>query len=492
MVLYQRYGSERRAGVCENCEPGNQTVPNSKRCNAFIKKSSSSCKCMLIITNSLKTIFYQFKLQGWSELFQKLNLNGSDMERFSYVTEDTFDEPVFIPPNFFNNMPNIKVLNLRHNKLTSVPDLSSLKNLTSINFRNNNVELVPVGTFTENTQLTSITFGSNKIYSINPGTFPESTEHLELYSNDISQLNASAFSNLKHLKRLILNNNPLDNLDSKTFDGLESLEELLIYNTRMTQFPNFSNLPKLTNLTISNQILSRTLSGPDGAEITTTLAPNYLPENTLILENLPSLENLDLPLNHFTSLPTLRNLSKLVKLNLARNELTEIESGTFNLPSLKILILSRNRIIKLGAIKAFSLVELDLARNNLTELRNDTFRFVNSLKKLNLSRNQIGGIPYKIFEPLVSLEDLDLSYNQVTFSASPYDGFSGADYFGDISNYSPLRYLIKMRRLNLAHNNIPKLGYSDWAQVYTAINEINLSFNKIKQITANELNFISS
>lgn len=122
-------------------------------------------------------------------------------------------------------------------------------------------------------------------------SFPASVEHLELNSNEISYLNSSMFSHLKNLKRLYLNSNNLDTVDPDTFEGMESLEELLLYNSKMTQFPTFTNLPKLANLSISTAINYKFLPLPNGdmGDITTTLAPNYLPENTLVLKNLPSL-----------------------------------------------------------------------------------------------------------------------------------------------------------------------------------------------------------
>lgn len=85
-------------------------------------------------------------------------------------------------------------------------------------------------------------------------------------------------------------------------------------------------------------------------------------------------------------MPVLQNLPKLVKIDLSRNELTEIESGDFaDLPSLKVLILHTNNIKKLGAIRATALTDLDVSFNNqLTELQNDTFRFLNNLRRLNL------------------------------------------------------------------------------------------------------------
>lgn len=274
---------------------------------------------------------------------KKLNISGKYMNRFSFITEDQSDsdQSVNIPSNFFTNMPNIEALNLRHNKLTSIPDLSTLKDLKSLNLRGNDITQVPPNSLSHNPQLSSIGLTNNKISTITPTSFPESVEHLELNGNDISYLNSSMFSNLKSLKRLFLNGNKLDNIDSDTFDGMPALETLLLYNSRMTQFPNFNDLPKLVNLTISNAIrytiLSETKNEKNGREVvTTTLPPDYLPENTLVLKNLPSLQNLDLTLNHFTSLPVLENLPKLTSIDLKRNEISVIEPGAFSgLPGLK-------------------------------------------------------------------------------------------------------------------------------------------------------------
>ncbi|ODN03699.1 Protein toll, partial [Orchesella cincta] len=300
------------------------------------------------------------------------------------------------------------------------------------------------------------------------------------------------------LKRLYLNNNPLDDMEADTFNGMEELEELRLDNTRMTQLPKFENLPKLVDLWISRAIRSKQIPDPNGpGEITTTLPPEYLymPDNRLELRNLPSLQNLHLALNHFTELPVFDgNLTALSMIDLRRNDLKEIDGGAFSgVPNLKILKLSLNKIRKMAPLKLSSLVDLDLSNNKLYELANE-FIYLSNVKRLNLAHNMITNVAYKTFEQLTFLEELDLSHNNVTFSSnpSPYSGVEIPEeynFFG-VSNQSPVHSNFNLRKLILKNNKIEKL-YSDWSLVFTRINEIDLSYNSLKSITATELNFIS-
>ena len=52
-----------------------------------------------------------------------------------------------------------------------------------------------------------------------------------------------------------------------------------------------------------------------------------------------------------------------------------------------------------------NLVELNLWKNNLTKIESKTFQHLNKLKKLNLQRNQISEVDYNSFSDLNNLEE---------------------------------------------------------------------------------------
>ncbi|CAG9860489.1 unnamed protein product [Phyllotreta striolata] len=111
--------------------------------------------------------------------------------------------------------------------------------------------------------------------------------------------------------------------------------------------------------------------------------------NLLNLAN--ELIQLNLSGNGLSSFSPKVELIVLQKLDLSRNELTELKAGQFNeVPNLK---------------------KLDLSQNNIKYIDLLAFDHLYHLEKLKLNRNQIGAIMTGTFVPLENIKQLDISMN---------------------------------------------------------------------------------
>lgn len=97
---------------------------------------------------------------------------------------------------------------------------------------------------------------------------------------------------------------------------------------------------------------------------------------------------------------------------------------------------------------------------------------------------------YNAFENQGELKRLDLSHNEISFSNSPFKNVPNLDGLGDFSANSFINKCTRLEYLNLSHNQFDKI-YDDWKNVFTMLEELDLSYNKIKQLSVVDLQFIS-
>ncbi|ODN03701.1 Leucine-rich repeat-containing G-protein coupled receptor 5, partial [Orchesella cincta] len=133
----QRIDSSNEGTVTIDCDDDAEEESIKRNPWSFIKGLDLSEENLNSKIIKLEIRYCPSVKDGWSNLFKKVNLTGENILRFSFVTDDRSNstKPADIPPNFFENMPNIEILNLGKNKLITIPKLSTLKNLQSINLR---------------------------------------------------------------------------------------------------------------------------------------------------------------------------------------------------------------------------------------------------------------------------------------------------------------------------------------------------------------------
>ena len=112
------------------------------------------------------------------------------------------------------------------------------------------------------------------------------------------------------------------------------------------------------------------------------------------MASLANLKHLSLSGNVITDTLTssfLRQLSKLTKLNVSRNDISAVKSDALQ--------------------GCRQLTVVDLSKNGLVRIQRETFRALASLKVLYLCSNLIESIPDDLFDVNSSLVELDLSNN---------------------------------------------------------------------------------
>ena len=109
-------------------------------------------------------------------------------------------------------------------------------------------------------------------------------------------------------------------------------------------------------------------------------------------------------------------LIQVTFVDLGDNELTTVPVELFELPNLKVLNLSHNKVICIPYTQNISLTNLDLSDNHLSSLSVNLS--APSLISLNISKNQFSHVPLCICT-FTSLKSLDLSGNNIKML--PYD-----------------------------------------------------------------------
>ena len=343
----------------------------------------------------------------------------------------------YLQKNVFFGLSYLTDLVLKTNILSFIENgaFNGLKSLRTLNLQQNNIQKIEPGTFLGLSSLYNLYLQSNHIQQLPNDTFfmlPK-LYSLKISDNNISEIEQNAFSNLSVLHFLILSNNSIHTLHDETFANLAELYDLVLSWNKLRGFivpkhVGFHHLDLGHNfLTIINQ---QTFTGLRGINKTGFVAIQmdfnrifsikqhtfldcksickvYLQNNYLkrildyTFEGLDYVSEIDLSCNEISIIEGFGNLSKLEKLNLSDNRLTEIHDLTFKyLYSLEDLYLARNNIVAISS-SAFVLKMLErlkLQMNSITSLSWSVFYFNTSSSardnikdwvKLNLSYNVI-------------------------------------------------------------------------------------------------------
>ncbi|KAL2089192.1 hypothetical protein ACEWY4_016091 [Coilia grayii] len=174
---------------------------------------------------------------------------------------------------------------------------------------------------------------NNHITELRADSFGFETQVLWVYSNNISWIEAGAFSSLRVLEELDLGDNPwLQHLDGAAFRGLERLQSLHMHRCRLTALPAdlFLKLYSLQFLYLQENLLTHLADGLFSDLV--NLTHLFLHGNRIrtLGENVfRGLVNLDRLLMHDNKVRQVhrrafRDLGRLTMLYLFNNSLTEL------------------------------------------------------------------------------------------------------------------------------------------------------------------------
>eukprot|EP01080_Neovahlkampfia_damariscottae_P001608 gene1608-12733_t len=377
-----------------------------------------------------------------------------------------------IPKEVFLKI-SLEKLNLSFNKIDKIDkQLESNKKLKQLNLSYNNLREV------------SFDFSSF-----------EFLEELNLSGNFMENIDENVLKNSKNLKTLILDFCELNEIP-KLIEQIKSLENLYFRINKLNEL-NFvheylkvldlrdNNLTKLSNeikkfknLKVLNLDFNKLKELPDelpGELIEFTCSNNEIETDINCLNNLKSLEKLNLSNNKIQKINLLKLKESLKNLNLSSNKFKSLHNGN-DLSDFKCLTelnLSKNDLQPNLIFPTSLLVVTLYLNNNLKEIKNLS-NLVN-LRYLNLSLNQKLNIEKLEIKNLKEIETLILGYQLKDISSY---------FLKDLSN---LKYL---KTLFLNGNKIKnKMDLKLINEKKFENDEIDFYVSNLTEEEENELNF---
>ncbi|NXF50111.1 LRC40 protein, partial [Oceanites oceanicus] len=320
-------------------------------------------------------------------------------------------------PSKLASMASLEQLYLRKNKLRSLPEFPSCKLLKELHAGENQIEILNAENLKHLNSLSVLELRDNKIKSVpDEITLLQKLERLDLSNNDISRL-PYALGNLPQLKFLALEGNPLRTirrdllqkgtqellkyLRSKMQDDVTSLNEEPPVTAMTLPSESRINMHAITSLklleysekqaaVIPDEMFNAVRSNPVA---TVNFSKNQLNEiPPRIVELKDSVCDVNLGFNKISSISLeLCMLHKLTHLDIRNNFLTSLPEEMEALARLQIINLSFNRF------KVFPSV---------------LYRIV-ALEAVLLSNNQVGSIDPLQLQRMDRLGTLDLQNNDL-------------------------------------------------------------------------------
>lgn len=308
----------------------------------------------------------------------------------------------------------------------------------------------------------------------------------ELFTNDLWTITnytvpsgAANYADLKHmpfLESLTIENGTAEQL--KYISAMSNLTELKISNTVVSQdeLTIIGSLPKLKALTLHNCKLSgiaplktataleyldlsgNTFRSIDAISVMTALKELYLQNNAIIdltaISSCTALKKLDVSSNALTSLVPISNLTALTWLNAGTNSISDL-GEIDKLSSMTVLKLNNNKLTDTGALSGCTtLVDLDLSTNELTDIT--SLSTLDELMYFDFSYNQVTEIPN--FDTECALVTINGSHNQISsltaLGGLAYLNHVHMDYNTEISSVKDLANCRRLVEVNVYETKV--------------------------------------
>lgn len=309
----------------------------------------------------------------------------------------------------------------------------------------------------------------------------------------IGSLERLYLAHLKSVKQLDISSTKLM-LTNESFEGTPHLTKLFLRNNNIEEIPSgvFKQLINLVILDLGENKLSKIDSDVfDGIPLTgLILDSNYL--KTLSL-NVPSLKHLDVSNNRLISI-TVENLNKLVELSLNKNNLITVEGKLFKNTSLESLKYNYGNFTVPDEFLSslYRLHKVQLTSLKLENVPENMIWNSSNITELSLASNCLKELPVHFFRDSVRLKVLDLSKNQIEKIdyrlLTPLTKLEKLDlsnnFISEINNYG-LSYLKNLIRLNMENNNIRNIERQ--AFNINKLKYLKLAHNNISNLAINNL-----
>ena len=260
---------------------------------------------------------------------------------------------------------------------------------------------------------------SNQLWKITSLKLPNGAQSYDdlAYLTGLEQLtiqnstadSLDALQNLSYLTQLTLTDCVVSTEDLQVIGALPSLTKLSITGCNLSNIENLGTASKLTSLNLSNNVI-RDLSALSFMTNLTDLNLSHNALNSLnALSSLTSLKTLDISYNALSSVAPLSSCESMTQLYVNNNSLTNL-SGLESIAGLTTLNASFNSITDVSALQTMnSITTLDISSNQLKDI--SCLASLNKLQKLNFSRNQVAKLPE--WDVDCGLVSIDGSYNKL-------------------------------------------------------------------------------
>ncbi|XP_066598073.1 protein phosphatase 1 regulatory subunit pprA-like [Prorops nasuta] len=355
----------------------------------------------------------------------------------------------------FKDVPNLKYLNVSHNRLLSTSILHVINS---------------------HSQLQALIVDSQYLHKCEllrnldkPYVFPQ-LKYLSMNYNGIKNLYNELDSKCDDYKGCCIYINmicpELSHLDisNNNFHDIEFINRFSFKNLKYLDVSG--NFIQNINLTYKEHLVHL---NADHNSIKSISFNNHKLDGSIYLNGMTKLKYLSLSYNEILRIDmfALEDLTELVILMLNNNRLTSIPSNNFAfLKSLKTLNLNSNKFKSVPNLYNYlNITELFMDRNMISKLTNNSFAKMPFLETLSLKNNKINFVEEGAFTGLYYLKVLDLSYN--TINQLPLDWSSG---------FNNLYYL------NLNRNDFTNFEALSLSKLTPVLN-LDLRENLIKNIT---------
>ena len=376
--------------------------------------------------------------------------------------------------------PELKIMDLSHNHLATFrqSDLRALVSghLETLLLDHNRLGILADDAFELMTNLKILNLADNQLAALPPTLFTAPLQHLEslhLQNNSLSLLTPGLFKGLTGLAMLNLSHNAINShyFDKNTFQGLTSIKILDLSHNQLQNcgVQTFAHLSNLQVLDLSyNQI--KVFNSDHGLK--SSLKMLVLSQNSIeevhedSLLSLKQLNSLSLDHNRIRSIAnkTFQYNTNLEDLSFNGNQLLNVPFTLKYLPNLRTLDLGENIIEEISSenfANLKNLYGLRLAGNLINSISRTTLSNMTGIHVLNLAQNELENIETGAFDNLKELRALRLDHNLLS------------DINGLVSSLSKLQWF------NVSNN---KLQWFDYAFVPMSLEWLDIQYNEIEEL----------
>lgn len=358
-----------------------------------------------------------------------------------------------VPQHLFQNLPELVDLDLSRNKISYVNemDLSDARKLRKIHLSHNNLEQISDSNFKCATDLEYIDLRTNKLSSISSFSNNNQLRTVRYMENPIREFNCSFL------------------LAARLISFHFSWSSVLSFNGQDCADKRIHVVSPNGNGNVDNN---------DGISITAGTRQHTL---TCHPKSFTSLNNFVAGRNAFDNVADILNcFTDIHYMDLGGNYIGAFRSSALkSFYFLERLNLSDTALLyfDVGDLRSPSqLKSLDLSQNNLKDIRN--IAQANYLNELNLNENRLQNTPEIVQHLSATIQKLKLSGNFMgTVTPITFRRFTALQLLAlsntslSISQGNPFERLVELRSLDVSHNNLSSVNFTQLAKTLNRLVE---------------------